>query len=105
MGRLSGHTAIVTGSSSGIGQGIAERLAKEGAGVVIDYRSTPQGADETLKRVEAAGGKGIVVQADVSKLDELQHLVDQAWSHFGGCDILANNAGIEKRADFWDATE
>ena len=105
MGRLSGRSAIVTGSSSGIGQGIAERLAKEGANVAIDYRGTPEGADETLKRVEAAGAKGIIVQADVTRLDQLQTLVDQCWSQFGSCDILVNNAGVEKKADFWEATE
>jgi glucose 1-dehydrogenase len=105
MGALSGHTAIITGSSSGIGQGIAERLAKDGANIVIDYRGRSDGADETLKRVQAAGAQGIIVQADVSQLDQLQHLVDQAWEHFGGCDILVNNAGVEKKADFWDVAE
>jgi glucose 1-dehydrogenase len=105
MGRLSGHTAIITGSSSGIGKSIAERLGSEGANVVIDHRDQPEGAEDTLRRVEAAGGKGAVVQGDVSKLDQMQALVDQAWKDFGSCDILVNNAGVEKKAEFWEVTE
>lgn len=104
-GRLAGKTAIVTGSSSGIGQSIAIRLASEGANVVVDYRNHPEGADATKKQIESAGTKAIVVQADVSKIADTQNLVDQAWQQLGGCDILINNAGIEKAADFWDVTE
>ena len=105
MPSLQGRTAIVTGSSSGIGQSIAIRLAAEGANVVIDYRGHPEGADETLKQVTAAGAKGIVVQADVSKVDAVRNLVDRAWKAFGSADILVNNAGMEKRSDFWDTPE
>jgi glucose 1-dehydrogenase len=104
-GRLSGKVAIVTGSSSGIGQSIAIRLAGEGAHIVVDYRNHPVGADETRKQVEAAGSKVITLQADVSRLEDTQKLVDQAWQQLGSCDILVNNAGIEKSADFWDVTE
>src|SRR5262245_884677 len=104
-GRLSGKVAIVTGSSSGIGQAIAVRLAPEGAHIVVDYRSHPEGADDTQKQIEAVGSKAIILQADVSRLDDTQKLVDQAWQQLGSCDILVNNAGIEKGADFWDVTE
>jgi glucose 1-dehydrogenase len=104
-GRLSGKVAIVTGSSSGIGQSIAIRLATEGACIVVDYRNHPEGADDTRKQIEAAGSKSITVQADVSKLADTQRLVDQAWQQLGSCDILVNNAGIEKSASFWDVTE
>jgi glucose 1-dehydrogenase len=104
-GRLSGKVAIVTGSSSGIGQSIAIRLAVEGANIVVDYRNHPEGAEETRKQVEAAGSKAITLQADVSRLEDTQKLVDQAWQQLGSCDILVNNAGIEKGADFWDVTE
>ena len=104
-GRLSDKVAIVTGSSSGIGQAIAIRLANEGASVVVHYRSNPEGAAETVKQIEAAGSKAIIVQADVSKVADAQKLVDQAWQQFERCDILVNNAGIEKGADFWDVTE
>jgi len=104
-GRLAGKVAIVTGSGSGIGQSIAVRFASEGATVVVDYRNHIDQAQETASKAEAAGGKTILVQADVSKLPDTQNLVDQAWQQLGRCDILVNNAGIEKEAAFWDVTE
>ncbi len=102
---LAGKVAVVTGSSSGIGQAIAVRLASEGAAIVIDFRGHEEGADATRSTIEKAGGKAIVVQADVSKLADTQNLLDQAWQQLGGCDILVNNAGIEKGAPFWEVTE
>ena len=104
-GRLAGKVAIVTGSGSGIGQSIAIRYASEGATVVVDYRNHIDQANDTKSKAEAAGGKAILVQADVSKIADTQNLVDQAYQQLGRCDILVNNAGIEKRADFWDVTE
>ncbi len=103
--RLAGKVAIVTGSASGIGQSIAIRFASEGATVVVDYRTRLDAANETKAKAEAAGGKAILVQADVSKLADTQKLVDQAYQQLGRCDILVNNAGIEKEAAFWDVTE
>jgi glucose 1-dehydrogenase len=105
MKRLENRAAIVTGSSSGIGQAIAVKLAQEGANVVIDYVGHPEGAEETLKQVEAAGARGIIVQADVSSLEAVQNLVEQCWSAFNSLDILVNNAGMEKKAEFADVTE
>lgn len=105
MPTLAGRTAIITGSSSGIGQGIAVRLARESANIVIDYRGHSEGANATLKVVKDAGAKGVIVQADVSKLDDVRNLVEQAWKAFGGADILVNNAGLEKSSDFWTTTE
>jgi glucose 1-dehydrogenase len=105
LGRLAGKIAIVTGSGSGIGQAIAIRLASEGASIVVDYRKHIDQAQETKSKAEAAGGKAILVQADVSKIADTQNLVDQAWQQLGRCDILVNNAGIEKEAPFWDVTE
>ena len=104
-GRLAGKVAIVTGSSSGIGQAIAVRYAQEGANIVIDYRSHPEGANDTKTAVEKAGQKAVVVQADVSKVADTANLVEQAYAQLGGCHILVNNAGIEKGSDFWDVTE
>jgi glucose 1-dehydrogenase len=104
-GRLEGKVAIITGSGSGIGQSIAERLALEGADCVIDYRNHIEQAQVTADKIHAAGGKCILVQADVSKLPDTQNLVDQAWTQLGRCDILVNNAGIEKNAAFCDVTE
>jgi glucose 1-dehydrogenase len=104
-GRLEGKVAIVTGSGSGIGQAIAERLAQEGADCVVDYRDHVEQAQATVDKIHAAGGKSIMVHADVSNLADCDNLVAQAWQQLGSCDILVNNAGIEKGADFWDVTE
>ncbi len=105
MQRLQGKVAIVTGGGSGIGQGIAERLGCEGAKVIIDTIGSEAGADETRRAIEACGSQGVVVQADVTKMDDDRRLVDAAWEKFGGADILVNNAGMEERSDFWDTTE
>ncbi|HEY9670837.1 MAG TPA: SDR family NAD(P)-dependent oxidoreductase [Waterburya sp.] len=103
---LEGKIALVTGSSQGIGQAIAAHLAKEGADIVIDYRSHPDGAKETLAKVEAAGRKGHIVQADLSLISDVRKLVSEGIEHFGKLDILVNNAGIDgKNADFWTITE
>ena len=104
-GRLEGKVAIVTGSSSGIGQAIAIRFAQEGANIVIDYRNHVEGANDTKDSVEKAGQKAVIVQADVSKAADTTNLVEQAYAQLGGCHILVNNAGVEKGSDFWDVTE
>lgn len=105
--RFEGKVTVVTGSSSGIGQAIAIRLASEGAAVVIDYRGHEDGAKETQAKIQAANpqARSIIVQADVTKVADTTLLMDQAWSQLGGCDILVNNAGVEKGAEFWDVTE
>jgi glucose 1-dehydrogenase len=103
--KLEGKVALVTGSSQGIGQAIAERLAQEGADIVIDYRSHPEGAQETLSKVEAAGRKGLTIKADLGVVNDIRQMITQGVQHFGKLDILVNNAGIEKNASFWDVTE
>jgi glucose 1-dehydrogenase len=105
MSRLSNRVAIVSGASSGIGQGIAQRLAADGASVVINYAQNRKGAEETLKMIEASGSRGVLVQADVSRREEVSRLVEQTYAAFGAADILVNNAGIEKKAAFWEVTE
>lgn len=104
-GRLEGKVAIVTGSGSGIGQAIAERLAQEGAACVVDYRDHIEQAQQTQQKISAAGARSILVHADVTSLADTQNLVDQAYVQLGRCDILVNNAGIEKGANFWEVTE
>ncbi len=104
-GRLDGKVAVVTGSGSGIGQAIEERFALEGANCVIDYVDHVEEANETVDKIKAAGGKAILVQADVSVVTDCTRLIETAWSELGSCDILVNNAGIEKSADFVDVTE
>lgn len=103
--RLDGKVAIVTGGGSGIGQVIAERLANDGASVVIDYIGSPDGAKSTAQVIEKQHGKGEIFQADITKIEDIEKLVDEAWKHYGSADILVNNAGIELRADFWDTTQ
>ncbi|RRA49922.1 SDR family NAD(P)-dependent oxidoreductase [Acidipila sp. EB88] len=105
MGFLEGRVAVVTGAGSGIGQAIAVRLAKEGAKVVVDYIGSDEGAKETLSSIHAAGGEGVIFQADVTDLQQVQALMDVAHSTYGKCDVLVNNAGLEIKADFWDVTE
>jgi glucose 1-dehydrogenase len=104
-GRLAGKVAVISGSGSGIGQAIAIRFAGEGATVVVNYLDHPEGADETKAKAEAAGGKAITVQGDVTKTADTHNLIEEAYNQFGQCDILVNNAGIEIGADFWDVTE
>lgn len=103
--KLDGKVALVTGSSQGIGQAIAIRLAQAGAKIIINYRSNPAGADDTLDQVRAAGSDGLTVQADMGKIADVQRLVTAGIDHFGQLDILVNNAGLEKNADFWDVSE
>src|SRR4051794_21008778 len=105
MMELAGKVALVTGSSQGIGQAIAERLAREGANIVVDYRSHSEGAEETGRLVEAAGAKAIIVRADLSSIPQIRALFEAGIHAFGGIDILVNNAGIEKRKDFWEVSE
>jgi glucose 1-dehydrogenase len=105
MRGLKGKVAIVTGAGSGIGQGIAKRLGCEGAKVIVDYLGTPEGAEETERAIQATGGEGQIVKADVTKMDDVNMLLNTAWDKFGSADILINNAGMEKRSDFWETPE
>jgi 3-oxoacyl-[acyl-carrier protein] reductase len=96
MNPLSGKVALVTGSSKGIGAGIAERLAADGASVVVNYSRSARDADVVVGRIVAAGGTAVAVKADLSKPAEIQPLIDAALKAFGRLDILVNNAGIYK---------
>jgi glucose 1-dehydrogenase len=102
---LQNKVAIVTGSGTGIGKSIAIRFASQGATVVVNYRTHPDQADDTKAMCEAAGGKAITIQADVSLLADTQRLIDETYAQLGRADILVNNAGIEIEAPFWEITE
>lgn len=100
MKRLHNQTAIVTGASSGIGQGIAIALAKEGAHVCINYHSSEEGAQETLQHIREAGGEAFIHKADVSDPDDVKEMFRETIEKYKTVDILINNAGIQKDAPF-----
>ena len=102
---LKDKVAIVTGGNSGIGMGIVLALAEEGANIVIDYVAHPEATEELEQRVHALGDQAIGVEADVSKVADLQRLVDSAVKAFGRVDVMVNNAGIETRTSVLDTTE
>src|SRR5262249_41433447 len=103
--KLTGKKALITGGSQGIGQGIAYRLAEEGADVVIDYVGHADLAQQTVKEIQKLGRQAIAIQANLDFVTEIQGLVQKSVEALGGIDILVNNAGVEKHADFWDVTE
>lgn len=101
---LKGQKAIVTGASSGIGQGIAKALGRAGAEVVVAYRSNEEGAQRTVEEIGKSGGRGVPVKADIGKEPDVKALFSRAIKEFGRVDILVNNAGIEKNAPFGEMT-
>ena len=102
---LKDKVAIVTGGNSGIGQAIVIELAQQGASIVIDYVAHPEATSALEQQIAKLGSRSIGVTADVSKLAELQKLIDAAVSRFGRVDIMVNNAGIETRTSVLDTTE
>ncbi len=102
---LQGKVAIVTGGDSGIGHAIAVELGRQGASVTVNFHKNEAAADATVKEIEAAGGTGQAIQADVSSVSDIQKLVDQTVSAFGRLDIMVNNAGMETRTSVLDTTE
>ncbi len=100
--KLDNKVAIVTGAATGIGQAIAIGMAREGASIVIDYVGGPDAPADTVKQIEAAGGKALAVAADVSKPDQVAALIQQTVSAYSKLDILVNNAGIEHKHPFTD---
>ena len=98
--RLENRVAVVTGSSSGIGAAIALAFAAEGAAVVVNYSRHEDAAQKVLDKIDNAGGKGLVVGADVSDPKEVEAMLQQAVGTFGRLDVMVNNAGIEQKFPF-----
>ena len=93
MNALEGKVAIVTGASSGIGRGIAERLARDGATVLVNYMNDEAGADATVKSIEGAGGRAVKAKADVTKVADVRGMFERCVEKFDRPHILVNNAG------------
>src|SRR5947209_11774699 len=94
MRNLEGRVALVTGGARGIGRGIALRLARDGAALAVNYRSNEEAAGSVAHAIEAAGGKAVTVQGDVSVADDAAALVASVVKELGAIHILVNNAGI-----------
>ena len=94
MGTLQGKVALVTGSSRGIGRAIAERLARDGAAVAINYAGNQSEAEAVVRGIEAGGGRAVAIQADLSRVAEIGRLFAELDRQLGRLDILVNNAGI-----------
>jgi 3-oxoacyl-[acyl-carrier protein] reductase len=92
--RLEGKVALVTGSSRGIGRAIAERLARDGATVVINYAKSSAAAEQAVLAIEASGGRAVAIQADISRVPEVRRLYAEIKQKLGRLDIVVNNAGI-----------
>jgi 3-oxoacyl-[acyl-carrier protein] reductase len=105
MAPLTGKIAIVTGSSRGIGRAVAERLAKEGASVVVNYIQDADRAKGVVSAIEAAGARALAVQADMSQITDVRRLFGETLDHFGCLDILVNNAGRFQPHPIADVTE
>jgi glucose 1-dehydrogenase len=102
---LKGKVAVVTGGNSGIGKAVALALAQQGANVVIDYISNEQATEELERQIVALGDQAIGVEADVSKVEDLEKLIKAAVDAFGKIDVMVNNAGVETRTSVLDTTE
>jgi glucose 1-dehydrogenase len=103
--RLEGKTIAITGGDQGIGRAIAERLAQDGADIVICYRANESGAKEVQAEIQKLGRRAAAIQCDVGKISDGQQFIAEGVKQLGKLDILVNNAGLERRADFWDVTE
>ena len=102
--KLSNRVALVTGSSRGIGRATALAFAREGADVVVNYHSRSDKAEEVASQIRQIGRKAIAIKADVADRDAVDSMVKTAIAEFGKIDILMNNAGAIRRAEFLDTS-
>ena len=103
--KLRGRIALVTGAQQGIGRGIALAFAREGADVAVNYLDDRAAAEKVMQEVRAAGGRAVLVQADVARPADAQRMVAQVQSELGGLDVLVNNAGVYPRVPFLEMRE
>jgi glucose 1-dehydrogenase len=109
--RLEGKVAVITGGDEGIGRAIALRMAEEGSDIAFCYRSNRDGAEEVLRTIKQSGEnagigrEALALQADVSDTAQTRRFIATVFDHFGRADILINNAGVERRAPFWEVNE
>jgi len=103
--KLQGKVALITGASRGIGRGIAQVFAEEGADVAVNYVASAQAAEDVAAWIRGQGRRAVTAKADVSKRAEVEAMFDQVWKELGPIDILVNNAGIETIVPFLDLTD
>ena len=99
------RSAIVTGASRGIGAAVAERLARDGIAVGVNFSGNLEPAQALVDKITKAGGRAIAIKADVSDPSAVRTLFDRMESEFGGVDILVNNAGVMKLSNIVDADD
>jgi NAD(P)-dependent dehydrogenase (short-subunit alcohol dehydrogenase family) len=103
-GQLAGHSVLVTGGSSGIGLGIARKMAEEGAAVGINYRPHQEPAEKLAAEIRAWGGKAVAIGADVAKELDVHRLFEETVSALGRMDVLVANSGLQKDTAVADTT-
>lgn len=105
MNTLEGKVAVVTGASRGIGRATAERLARDGASVVVNYAKSVEEANAVVEGIEAEGGKAVAVQADIAKLEDIRRLFRETMERLDRLDILVANAGYSCFKPMGEITE
>ena len=105
MSEQNGKVAIVTGASRGIGSAVAERLARDGFSVIVNYSGSMDAADALVRKIGAGGGRALAVKADVSDARAVSEMFETTVSKFGGVDVLVNNAGIMTPSNIADTDD